>query len=114
MFSKNRSILILGILTALMPFLGFPTSWKNVFYFIFGISISTMSFLIARHKRISKKTHVRKDKSAVVSKKEIVQSDIITEYVEPLVEEVVVTDTVDLDVSENVAPDLEQESKENI
>ncbi len=34
--SKNKIILILGILVAIMPWLGFPSSWKDVFYFLAG------------------------------------------------------------------------------
>lgn len=106
MFSKNRLILILGILVALMPFLGFPTSWKNFFYFVFGLGVATLSFLMARHKRIGKKIHHKKDKSVVFSKKEIVQSN----YAEPIVEEEPV---IEAEPIVEVEPIVE-EFKENI
>ncbi len=107
MFSKNRLILILGIFTALMPFLGFPAIWKNFFYFVFGISISTLSFLIARHKRISRRPYTKKDRSNFSSKKEIVQSD----YVEPVQETFVVEEPL---VVEDTVSDLPQEPRETL
>ena len=58
MFTKNRIILILGILVALMPFFGFPSIYENGFYVIAGLAIAVLSFLVARHKRVrlSRKT----------------------------------------------------------
>ena len=35
--SKNKIIFIIGILTVIMQFLGFPSSWNNIFYIIFGL-----------------------------------------------------------------------------
>jgi hypothetical protein len=34
--SRNKIILLIGILVAIMPFLGFPTAWKTIFYLLFG------------------------------------------------------------------------------
>lgn len=82
MFSKNRLILILGILVALMPFSGFPAVWKNFFYIIFGLTIAVLSFLLARHKRISRRHGPKRERSNMYYKKEIVQSD----YAEPELE----------------------------
>ncbi len=38
----------LGVLVALMPFLGFPGGWKSVFYFMFGASIALLAYMNAR------------------------------------------------------------------
>ncbi len=54
MFTKNRFILIFGLLVALMPFLGFPIWFETFFYVVAGLSVATLSFLIARHKRLAR------------------------------------------------------------
>jgi len=40
---KKPFIIILAICIALMPFLGFPSSWENVFYTVAGILIVLLS-----------------------------------------------------------------------
>lgn len=35
--SRNKTMLLIGILVAIMPFLGFPSSWKTLFYVLFGV-----------------------------------------------------------------------------
>jgi len=40
---KKPFIFILAICIALMPFLGFPSSWENVFYTVAGILIVLLS-----------------------------------------------------------------------
>jgi len=39
-----KTITALGMLVALLPFLGFPSSWKGVIFAILGLTISTLSF----------------------------------------------------------------------
>jgi len=53
--SKERKILILGILTALLPISGFPTNWKKFLLFIVGILISYMAWQILRENKNNKK-----------------------------------------------------------
>ncbi len=48
MITKNRLILILGIWIALIPFLGFPSSYKSFFVVASGIAVAVVSFLHAR------------------------------------------------------------------
>lgn len=52
MITKNRILLLLGILIALVPFLGFPSSYENVFQAVFGIFVAAMAFLYARDKHL--------------------------------------------------------------
>ena len=45
---KISSIFVLGFLTALVPFSGFPIAWKNSFYILFGLAVAVLSVLIRR------------------------------------------------------------------
>ncbi len=40
---------MLGFLTLIMPFLGFPRNWKDFFYFAAGLAIAILSYLIQRN-----------------------------------------------------------------
>ncbi|MFA6339083.1 MAG: hypothetical protein WCW87_03430 [Candidatus Paceibacterota bacterium] len=50
--TKNLAIFILAILIVLVPFSGFPSGWKTIFYIIAGLAIAVLSFLSSR--RMSK------------------------------------------------------------
>jgi asparagine N-glycosylation enzyme membrane subunit Stt3 len=51
--SKEVLIILLGLLIALMPYLGFPGSWKNVLSIVIGIAIAGLGFVV-RQERIWK------------------------------------------------------------
>jgi len=42
---KERTLLIIGLLVAVMPFLGFPNSWRKVFFVILGFAIVYLAYL---------------------------------------------------------------------
>ncbi len=44
--SKDVSILILGLLTAAMPHLGFPANCESLIFGAIGLSIAALAFLI--------------------------------------------------------------------
>ena len=44
--SKETSTVLLGLLVAIMPFLGFPQAWRNVFYILGGIVIISLGLLL--------------------------------------------------------------------
>ena len=46
--SKQRIIIILGVLVAAMPYLGFPTSWRKGFFLIAGIAIVICGYKISK------------------------------------------------------------------
>lgn len=46
--SKDAAIIILGFLVASMPFLGFPSSWKMVFYVLLGLGIVAFAFFLRK------------------------------------------------------------------
>lgn len=57
--TKDVGILILGLLVAVMPFLGFPASFERMFFIIAGLIISVLAFLIRgnlSHLHIPEKT----------------------------------------------------------
>lgn len=41
---KQKSILILALAITLMPFLGFPSLWKNIFFVITSLSIAVLTY----------------------------------------------------------------------
>lgn len=51
MLTKNRILLMLGAWIALIPFLGFPSSYKSFFIIASGLIVVLLSFLHAREKR---------------------------------------------------------------
>jgi len=44
--SKDVSILILGLLTAAMPYLGFPANYERIIFVVIGLSVAALAFLI--------------------------------------------------------------------
>lgn len=53
-----KTISILGILVALIPFLGIPSSWKTVLFVVFGIVIFAKAYSIMRdHKGLEEINH---------------------------------------------------------
>lgn len=53
---KARIFLTLGIWISILPYLGFPYSWKNILFTISGLVIIYLSYIIYREsKTIDKK-----------------------------------------------------------
>ena len=57
---KSKIILTLGVLTALLPVLGFPHTWESFLQIVFGLSIVLLSVLISVDRRLSLKARVQK------------------------------------------------------
>jgi len=45
---KQKAILIVGIWVAILPFLGFPSSWKRFFFFLSGLLLIYIAYLLHR------------------------------------------------------------------
>ncbi|PIT90953.1 hypothetical protein COU17_03305 [Candidatus Kaiserbacteria bacterium CG10_big_fil_rev_8_21_14_0_10_49_17] len=45
---KDSAILVLGLLVALMPFLGFPGAWENWFFLGAGLGVAILGYLLRR------------------------------------------------------------------
>lgn len=42
---KEKTLLIIGILVSVMPFLGFPNNWRIFLFVIMGLSVIYISYL---------------------------------------------------------------------
>lgn len=76
---KNRIILTIGFLIALLPLLGFPHSWESFFQVVAGLGIVLLSVLIAIDKRLTRKA---KAERRIKKLREKVYSDSPVESVE--------------------------------
>lgn len=57
---KNRIIITLGSIIALLPFLGFPHLWEAFFQVVAGLSIILLSIWATIDKRLSLKVKAQK------------------------------------------------------
>jgi len=62
---KERTLFIIGLWVAILPFLGFPSTWRKIFFVIIGLALVFLAFLFYNQtkKRILKDT--RESKSFV-------------------------------------------------
>ncbi len=49
-------IMLAGSFIALLPFLGFPSSWDTVIFFLLGVFVIGLG-IVARRARVSKASH---------------------------------------------------------
>jgi len=42
---KEKTLLIIGLWVIILPFLGFPNSWRKVLFFITGLAIIYIAYL---------------------------------------------------------------------
>lgn len=42
---KEKTLLIIGVWVAILPFLGFPSPWRNILFLITGLAIMYLSYL---------------------------------------------------------------------
>ena len=45
---KYNALITIGIITALIPFLGIPSTWKYFFTIAAGLAVATISILLRR------------------------------------------------------------------
>jgi len=53
---KARTFLIIAIWITILPYLGFPSFWKNLFFTITGLVLIYLSYLLYKEARIKKPT----------------------------------------------------------
>ena len=58
--SKARIILILGVWVAVLPYLGFPYSWKNVLFILSGLGLIYVGFILYKE---SESKEVKEEKT---------------------------------------------------
>jgi hypothetical protein len=63
---KNRIIIVIGVLIALLPMLGFPHSWESFFQILAGLSIILLSVwsTIDRKLKLQAKAQLRQNRRA--------------------------------------------------
>lgn len=49
--AKERTIFILGIVLAFLPFSGFPTLWKKILISLIGLIFSYLAYLLYKDKK---------------------------------------------------------------
>ena len=49
---KARILLILGIWVAILPYLGFPYSWKNILFTLSGLGLVYLSYILYLESKI--------------------------------------------------------------
>jgi hypothetical protein len=42
---KEKTLLILGLWIAMLPFLGFPDTWRKIFFVLTGLAIMYLAYL---------------------------------------------------------------------
>lgn len=42
---KERTLFFIGIWVGLLPFLGFPNSWRKIFFILTGLALVYLSYL---------------------------------------------------------------------
>ncbi len=47
-------IMLAGVLIALVPFLGFPSSWDTVIFFLLGVIVIGLGIAVRRRARVSR------------------------------------------------------------
>lgn len=68
----NRRTLFLGIFIVLIPFLGFPSTWKTFMIVISGLTLISFSVEITIPKKIPKRTLRRKETITPVFRESII------------------------------------------
>lgn len=52
---RARIILMLGVWVAILPYLGFPSSWKNVLFTLTGLVFTYFSYILYKEFKASTK-----------------------------------------------------------
>ena len=68
---KTRILLFLGVWVAILPFLGFPYSWKDTLSFVTGLILICFSYLLYKDYKITEKTFDNFKENNDFSEKEV-------------------------------------------
>ncbi|MEX2013437.1 MAG: hypothetical protein WD897_00780 [Parcubacteria group bacterium] len=80
---KNRIIIVLGLLIALLPLLGFPRIWESFFQIVTGLSIVLLSVWASIDKYLTLKAKAQKRQA---HKKRMAEMEA-QKSIEPLIRE---------------------------
>jgi hypothetical protein len=56
--TTDALIILAGTVVAVLPFLGFPTSWDTALFFILGVCIIALGIAV-RRKQVARRTEVK-------------------------------------------------------
>ncbi|OGI57273.1 hypothetical protein A3B85_02770 [Candidatus Nomurabacteria bacterium RIFCSPHIGHO2_02_FULL_37_13] len=56
---KMRTLMILGIWVAVLPYLGFPTSWKTVFFTLSGFGLMYFSYMMYKESKMKETEEIK-------------------------------------------------------
>jgi len=79
---KSRIIVVLGVLVALFPVLGFPHAWESFLQVVIGLSIVLLSVWVMIDKRLTikakaQKRRIQKEREAELeAEKEIIKAEV--------------------------------------
>jgi hypothetical protein len=54
---KEKTLLVLGVWVAVLPFLGFPDSWRTVFFVLSGFALIYLSYIFYQESRVRKESN---------------------------------------------------------
>ena len=74
---KERTLLFIGIWVGILPYLGFPNSWRTVFFVITGLSLVYLAYLFYQQT----KARMAKDESTSKTFIDSVETTVIDETV---------------------------------
>jgi hypothetical protein len=76
--AKNKIIVLLGVLIALMPLVGFPRVWESFFQIVIGVAIVLFSIWATIDKKLTLKAKAQRRQA---QKKQMVdmESQVLTE-----------------------------------
>lgn len=81
--SKRKIILWLGAIIAVMPILGFPSAWKDIFYFVAGVLIAWNSYQLNKHRQVKQRKKSNKKREEITLAEEKLNNE---DQVDSLVE----------------------------
>ncbi|MDP2651359.1 MAG: hypothetical protein Q8O98_02075 [bacterium] len=76
---KNKIIIALGFIIALLPILGFPRAWESFFQIAAGLLIAFMSVLITIDKKISQRVKAQKRAAKRVQAEPVSEETVVPE-----------------------------------
>ena len=62
---KEKTLFLIGLWVIILPFLGFPNSWRNILFIITGLAIIYLAYLFYLETRQRLSKIVKQDKNFV-------------------------------------------------
>lgn len=56
--SKRQTLMVLGIWVIILPFLGFPGTWKSILFCATGLVIATIAYALRPETRVSPASNI--------------------------------------------------------